>query len=212
MPNIKISPSILSANFGKLNEEIQSIEDYVDWIHVDVMDGHFVPNITLGAPVVKNIQSKKPLDCHLMIENPEKYIPDFIKAGANSISTHIELGEENVKKCIELSKSGGCLAGVVVNPPTSIESILPVLELVDYVLIMSVNPGFGGQSFIPEVLDKVHYLRKKNPKLEIQIDGGINEKTAPLAIKAGVNNLVAGSYIFGSEDRVHAVEELRGNF
>jgi ribulose-phosphate 3-epimerase len=207
--DIKISPSILSADFGKLNEDIRSIEDHVDWIHVDIMDGHFVPNITIGAPVVKNIQSKKPLDCHLMIENPDKYIPDFIKAGANSISTHIELGVESVKKCIHLSKSAGCLAGVAINPPTGIESISSLLDMVDYVLIMSVNPGFGGQSFIGETLDKVLYLREKNPNLEIQIDGGINDKTASMAISAGANNLVAGSYIFGAEDRIVAIKSLK---
>lgn len=206
---IKIAPSILSADFGNLNADIASIEEFVDWIHVDVMDGHFVPNITIGAPVVKCIKSKKPLDCHLMIQNPEKYVPDFIKAGASFISTHIELGEQSVRNCIKLCRDANIGAGVVVNPETSVEKIFPVLNEVDYVLIMSVHPGFGGQSFIEEVLEKVKTLRAMRPNLEIQIDGGINEKTYKKALEAGVNNFVAGSYIFGASDRIQAIQALR---
>jgi len=206
---IKISPSILSADFGDLNKEISEIENAVDWIHVDVMDGHFVPNITIGAPVVKCLKSTKPLDCHLMIENPEKYVPDFIKAGASYISTHIECGEDSVRNCIKLCSEAGVKSGVVINPPTAVEAIFPVLSEVDFVLVMSVNPGFGGQSFMPEVLDKVKVIKEKYPNLEVQIDGGINKETAKLAIAAGVDNMVAGSYIFGAEDRVAAIESLK---
>ena len=206
---VKIAPSILSANFGDLNNDIKKIQDHVDWIHVDVMDGHFVPNITIGAPVVKCIESTKPLDCHLMIENPAKYVPDFIKAGADFISTHIELGLESVQECIKLCKDANVGAGVVLNPATPVEEIFPVLDDVDYVLVMSVVPGFGGQGFMEEVLDKVRTIREMKPELEIQIDGGINGETYKKAIDAGVSNMVAGSYIFGAQDPIAAIETLR---
>lgn len=211
MNQIQISASILAADFGNLNKDIQTIENHIEWIHVDVMDGHFVPNISIGMPIVQSIKSPVPMECHLMISNPEKYILDFIKAGAVSVSTHIELGEDNAKQCIHLTRSKNCLAGIVINPPTPIESILPVLDQVDYVLVMSVNPGFGGQSFIPETLEKIRFLREKKPSLSIHIDGGINKDTAPQAIHAGANNLIAGSYIFNNENRIQAIQNLKNN-
>lgn len=159
--------------------------------------------------MVKCLKSKKPLDCHLMIENPAKYIPDFIAAGADYISTHIELGEDSVNNCINLTQSAGVKAGVVINPATPVEKIFSVLNKVDYVLVMSVVPGFGGQSFMSEVLEKVKIIRSKKPDLEIQIDGGINSDTAKLAIEAGANNLVAGSYIFKSENRIETIKSLK---
>ena len=202
---MKISPSILSADFGNLNQEIKTIEKEVDWIHVDVMDGHFVPNITIGAPVVSCIKSIKTLDCHLMIKNPEKYINDFIKAGAGTISTHIELGEQSVEKCLNITKESNLLYGLALNPETSVEKIFKFLDKIYYILVMSVHPGFGGQSFISDVLEKVKIIKKKKANLEIQIDGGINEKTAVEAKKAGVCNLVAGSFIFKAKDRIKAI-------
>jgi ribulose-phosphate 3-epimerase len=206
---LKISPSILAADFGQLNADIQSVEDYVDWIHVDIMDGHFVPNISFGSPVVKCIKSKKPLDCHLMISDPVKYIPDFIKAGAAYISTHIELGKTSVSDSINLTKLANLKAGVAINPETNIDTIFPFLDQIDYLVVMSVHPGFGGQSFMSEVLEKIKIVRAKKPELEIQIDGGINAETAKQAVAAGANNLVAGSYIFSAKNRVEAIDEIR---
>jgi ribulose-phosphate 3-epimerase len=205
---ILIAPSILSADFGKLNEEIASVEAFVEMLHVDVMDGHFVPNITIGAPVVKCIKTKLPLDCHLMIENPEKYVEDFAKAGAASITVHAEACKD-LEAIVAKIKDLGVKAAVSINPETPVEKILPVLGDVDMVLVMSVNPGFGGQKFIESALPKIAEIRKLKPNLDIEVDGGINAETAKLCIKAGANILVAGSYIFGAEDRKKAVESLR---
>jgi len=205
---IKIAPSILSADFGRLNEEIQEVDPYADMIHVDVMDGHFVPNITLGAPVVKKIKSALPLDCHLMIQNPKDYIQDFADAGANIITIHEE-SEGDLKELIAQIKATGCKAGVSIKPKTPLSVIEGVLPEIDMLLIMSVEPGFGGQSFMSEVLEKSKECRSKYPDLDIQIDGGINADTAKEAIAAGCNILVAGSYIFGKEDRAAAIASLR---
>lgn len=213
MPNtnikIKISPSILAADFGRLNEEIRSVEDYADYLHVDVMDGHFVPNITFGYTILNCIKSKLPLDCHLMIENPAKHIHHFIESGAARIATHVELGEEMTKLSIETTKKFGKPAGVAISPKTPVEELFPYFGLADYFVIMTVTPGFGGQKFLPEELSKVTYLREKFPDIEIKIDGGMDNLTAPLAIKAGADNIVAGSYIFKSKDRVKAINLLR---
>lgn len=206
--NIKIAPSILSADFGKLNEEIASVEPYVDLLHVDVMDGHFVPNITIGAPVVKCIKSKLPLDLHLMIEHPERYVEDFVKAGAASITVHQEACR-HLHRVIQQIKSQGVKAAVSINPATPLEMIEEVLDDVDMVLIMSVNPGFGGQKFIEGALGKIAELRKLKPNLDIEVDGGINAETAKKCVEAGANILVAGSYIFGAKDRQQAIQSLR---
>lgn len=206
---IKIAPSILSADFGKLNEDIASIEPFCDWVHVDVMDGHFVPNITIGAPVVKKIKTGLLMDCHLMIENPEKYVDDFCKAGADLITVHSE-ATEDLAGLIKQIKDAGCKVGVSIKPKTSVDEILPYLGDLDVVLVMSVEPGFGGQSFMENSLDKIRMLRKLEPNLDIEVDGGINAETAKQVILAGANVLVSGSYIFGAEDREAAILSLKG--
>jgi ribulose-phosphate 3-epimerase len=209
MKKIKIAPSILSADFGKLNEEIASVEPYSDLLHVDVMDGHFVPNITIGPPIVKCIKTSLPLDCHLMIDNPDDFIEAFVKAGADNITIHQETCP-HLNRSIQKIKALGVKAGVSINPATPIEMIEEELEDVDLVLIMSVNPGFGGQEFIESSLGKIAALRELVPDLDIQVDGGINAETAKLCVEAGANILVAGSYIFKSKDRKKAIESLRG--
>lgn len=214
MSKIMIAPSILSADFGQLNSEIKSIEEYVDYIHVDVMDGHFVPNLTIGPVVVQSIKSKKPLDVHLMISEPEKYIDAFVKAGASNITIHAEV-KESTLKLIKHIKKHGIMAGISINPDTAIDPILPYLKDIDIVLIMSVFPGFGGQEFMPEILEKIRMIanaKKINraKKLIIEVDGGINDKIAPAVIEAGANLLVSGSYIFGAKDRIAAIHTLKG--
>lgn len=208
MMKIKIAPSILAADFGKLNEEILGVENFADFIHVDVMDGHFVPNISIGAPVVKCIKSKLPLYTHLMIENPEKYVEDFVKAGSARIIVHVEAAK-NLKSLIEKIKSLGVSAGVSIKPATSVEAIKDVLDIVDDVLVMTVEPGFGGQEFMPDMLPKIKALRAMGYKGDISVDGGINDKTGKMCAEAGANILITGSYIFKAEDRKTAIESLR---
>ena len=200
--NIKISPSILSADFSILGDEIKSLEKAgADLIHVDVMDGHFVPNITMGPPIIKMVRkcTKLPFDVHLMISPVEKYIKAFADAGADIITIHPE-ATDNLKKAVDAIKSLGKKAGVSLNPKTPISALMNVINELDLILIMSVNPGFAGQSFMSEVLPKVTELRKiindKKLKIDIEIDGGINFETAPLAVKAGANILVSGTTIF----------------
>ncbi|MBC1290410.1 ribulose-phosphate 3-epimerase [Listeria booriae] len=211
----KIAPSILSADFANLAADIKEVESYgADYIHVDVMDGHFVPNITFGPSVVKAIRpvTKLPLDVHLMIENPDRYIPDFAKAGADYISVHVEACP-HLHRTLQLIRSFDVKAGVVLNPATPIEMIKHVLEEVDLILFMTVNPGFGGQSFIKEVLPKIEATKalidEKNLNIEIEVDGGVDDKTAPLCVVAGANVFVAGSYIYGNKNREKAMDKLR---
>ena len=200
--NIKISPSILSADFSVLGDEIKNLEKAgADLIHIDVMDGHFVPNITMGPPIIKAIRkcTKLPFDVHLMISPVEKYIKAFADAGSDIITLHPE-ATDNLKRAIQTVKSFGKKAGVSLNPKTPISALMDVINDIDLILIMSVNPGFAGQSFMSEVLQKVSELRKmindKKLKIDIEIDGGINFETAPLAVKAGANILVSGTTIF----------------
>lgn len=209
MPELKIAPSILGADYGRLNEHLAELAPFSDMFHVDVMDGNFVDNLTIGAPVVKWIKTDVPLDCHLMINHPHKYIKDFAEAGAASITIHAE-ASLHLSDDIQKIKDAGCRAGVALNPDTPIDKISKVLPMLDMVLVMSVHPGFGGQSFIPEVLDKVRWLREHYPNLDIQIDGGISDKTAGAAKEAGANILVAGSYILKNENPAEAVARLRG--
>jgi ribulose-phosphate 3-epimerase len=212
---IKIAPSILAADFSKLGEEVLEVEKAgADWIHIDVMDGHFVPNITMGPIVVEALRplTKLPLDVHLMIEDPDRYIEDFAKAGADWITVHVEAAK-HLHRTIELIRSFGVKPGVVLNPHTPIESIQHILEDVDMVLFMTVNPGFGGQKFIHSVIPKVEQLAKiikdKGLSIEIQIDGGINEETIVLCAKAGATVFVAGSAIFNQEDRAKALQSIK---
>jgi len=200
--NIKISPSILSADFSILGDEIKSLEQAgADLIHIDVMDGHFVPNITMGPPIIKMVRkcTKLPFDVHLMISPVEKYIKAFADAGSDIITIHPE-ATDNLKRALGTIKSLGKKAGVSLNPKTPISALMDVINDIDLILIMSVNPGFAGQSFMSEVLPKVTELRKmindKKLKIDIEIDGGINFETAPLAVKAGANILVSGTTIF----------------
>jgi ribulose-phosphate 3-epimerase len=214
--SIKIAPSILSSDFSKLGEVLEELnQSGAEMVHVDVMDGHFVPNITFGPPVIKKIRkySDLPFDVHLMIAPVHKYIKDFADAGADIITVHPE-ATDNLLQTIELIKSLGKKAGVSLNPNTSLDSIFPVLHLIDLTLIMSVNPGFGGQKFMPEVLSKVKILRQKideeNLKVEIEIDGGIDFDTGKLAKEAGVDILVSGTTLFaGNDDLKKNIKKLR---
>lgn len=201
-----IAPSILSADFSRLGEEIKAVDAAgADWIHVDVMDGHFVPNITMGPLVVKAVRkvTSLPLDVHLMIENPDRFIPDFAKAGASLISVQVETCP-HLHRTLHLIRECGCRPGAVLNPATPLSALEWVLEDLDFVLVMSVNPGFGGQKFIPSTLQKTRDLRRwiqgKNLSTLIEIDGGVNEATISEISEAGVDAFVAGSAIFESPD------------
>jgi ribulose-phosphate 3-epimerase len=209
---IKIAPSILSADFSCLGKEIKKVESAgADMLHIDVMDGHFVPNITIGPEVVKYIRkvTNLPLDVHLMIENPQKYIDPFVKAGSDMITMHIEtIKASSFRLQAARLKSKGIKVGVSLNPDTSLKRVEDVLSFVDFVLVMSVYPGFGGQKFIPSVLPKIKKLRSVFSG-DISVDGGVNDKVAHRLIQAGANILAAGSYIFGAPDVKKAIERLR---
>ncbi|MCG3176098.1 MAG: Ribulose-phosphate 3-epimerase [Candidatus Omnitrophica bacterium] len=208
---LKIAPSLLAADFADLRSEIRKVEaGGCEMLHLDVMDGHFVPNITIGPFIVEAIRkvTKLFLDAHLMIEQPERYVANFVKAGADGVTVHAEACGDRLSEVLASIRSAGARTGVSLKPATPLEPILPYLERIDMVLLMTVNPGFGGQAFMPEVLDKVRRLRTVYPG-DIQVDGGINKTTGRQAVEAGANVLVAGTAIFGKTDVKQAIEELR---
>ena len=210
---VQVAPSILSADFSRLGEEIQQVDKAgADLIHLDVMDGHFVPNLTFGAPVIKSIRpyTKLKFDTHLMMTNPIDFIPDFAGAGSDYITVHIE-SDNKTEDLISVIRKNGCRVGLSLRPKTNINKIIPFLPMIDLVLIMSVEPGFGGQMFQKEALEKIVALKeligKKNVK--ISVDGGINDVTAPACVMAGADILVAGSYVFKSDNYRQAIERLK---
>lgn len=210
MKHTIVAPSILSADFLRLGEAIQMVEESeAEWVHCDIMDGHFVPNISYGIPVVKAVRpaTKKVVDCHLMIEHPELYVGAFADAGADMITVHQEACTHLDRQVAQIHDLG-CKAGVALNPATPIETLVDILHAVDMVLIMSVNPGFGGQKFIPRALDKVRRLRALAPDLLIQVDGGVNAETGAQLVPAGADVLVAGSYVFGAAEPKEAIHSL----
>jgi len=211
---IKLAPSLLSADFSKLADEIASVESGADVLHLDVMDGHFVPNLTIGPAIVKACRavSRLTFDCHLMIEQPQHYIGSFLEAGADMISIHIE-AEAHLQRGLQLIRDGGAKAGIALNPATPAEALSTAIEFCDFVLVMTVNPGFGGQKFIEPVVPKIRHIsqmvRERGLPVEIEVDGGIDERTAPLVVAAGARILVAGSAVFGKPDRTAAMEAIR---
>lgn len=218
MGKIIIAPSILAADFARLADEIHRVEAAgADWIHCDIMDGHFVDNISFGPEVVRLVRKETslPLDVHLMIEHADHYVPRFVEAGANSITVHVEPeAKHDVFKTLQNIRDGGCRVGLTLNPETPFETIEPFFGKLDLLLVMTVHPGFGGQPFRADQMEKVRRAAKWNQsaehKIDIEVDGGINPKTARIAVENGANVLVAGTSIFRSEDYARAIRELRG--
>jgi ribulose-phosphate 3-epimerase len=209
----KIAPSILAADFAHLADDVATVTPECDLLHVDVMDGHFVPNISIGPAVVSSLRPVTDLylDCHLMIERPGDFLDEFAKAGADSCTVHVELGDP--RPLFDRMRAHGMRVGLVLNPDTPLDAVVPYLEEIDILLFMSVHPGFGGQAFIPEVLDKLRVARElvdeRELAVELEIDGGINVETAPLAAAAGADILVAGSAVFGAKDPAAAARAIR---
>ena len=210
---IKIAPSLLSADFARLADELETVAS-ADLLHLDVMDGHFVPNLTIGPAVVRALRGKTklPFDCHLMISEPQNYIDRFLEAGADMISIHVE-AEPHLQRALQMIRDGGAKAGIAINPATSAETLTAAIEFCDYVLAMTVNPGFGGQKFIEPVVPKIRHIsrliRERGLRVDIEVDGGIDARTAPHVVAAGATILVAGSAIFGCSDRAGAIESIR---
>ena len=214
MSDVIISPSILSADFANLEQDIKLVQKFgADWIHVDVMDGHFVPNITIGVPVVASLRkvTDLPLDVHLMIENPKKYVEPFAKAGADILTFHYEAvnGDDEIIELIKYIKIFGIRAGISIKPKTPPEKVFKFLPMLDLVLVMTVEPGFGGQSFMSDCAKKIKLLRDENKDIIIQVDGGINDKTGKICKDYGANSLVAGNYIYKSPDIKEAIRLLK---